>query len=589
MKIEKAKNIPKNLEIISIPDEKDRLFPGLHISTTPARFTRPVYNLQMVQKLTNDAKSLSKEKLNDCIEWISPKEQCFLHIACTPDDFRAGITTHQEIHPRNILSLIASLTPFSDFNQSPRNMYQCQMGKQTMGHPLHSFPNRSDNTCYRIQTPQAAIVRNENLSKYGMDEYPLGTNAVVAVISYTGYDMEDAMIINKSAFERGFKHGSVYKYKTVHLEDHYGRGEADFFRFGNTSFDKSTSHIKRKMIQSLDYDGLPSIGQTLNPSDPLVCILDGIRKKPKIVKLKGVTEKCIVSEVRVIKETKGRASSVGIKLLLNRNPVIGDKFSSRHGQKGVMSRLFPQTDMPFSESGLSPDIIINPHAFPSRMTIGMLIESAAGKAGAMHGTAQDASPFQFSEQYRAVDHFGKQLVKAGYNYCGNETLYSGFTGEPFTAEIFMGIVYYQRLRHMVSDKSQVRSTGPVNNLTRQPIKGRKVHGGIRFGEMERDSLLAHGTSFLLHDRLVECSDYHQTWVCDDCGTLLGVSPVLPTIDAKILTNVGVSSSFESTEKQRVKCQACGSERISEVVIPYVFTYLAHELGAMGIRLTMATK
>eukprot|EP00466_Bigelowiella_natans_P020247 jgi/Bigna1/86206/estExt_fgenesh1_pg.C_80315 len=623
LKIERDELIPFHLEAVIIKDLSDRVFPGIYLATTPARFIRPIYNLKISTSKGGSSSSSSHPTPHDdddddddddmeqdiddnrvnwetyynqreredfasdvllppkaAIEWVGPMEQCFMAIACTEEDFQdGGSFSHQEINPAYMLSLVASLTPFSDFNQSPRNMYQCQMGKQSMGHPLHSFPDRSDNTLYRLQTPQRPIVRNKNLTLYGMDEYPIGCNAVVAVLAYTGYDMEDAMIINKSAYERGFGHGSVYKFKTVDITDHFDRGEESYHHFGNCfpTMNKTNNQKrggKRKLVESLDLDGLPKVGMTVKPGEPLACIIDNLRKRKIIVKLKGVTEKCIVQEVRVLlRNRRNNVSKIGVKLLLNRNPVIGDKFSSRHGQKGVMSRLFPATDMPFSESGMQPDIIINPHAFPSRMTIGMLIESIAGKAGAMHGIDQDATPFQFSESDRAVDYFGEQLAAAGYNYMGNETLYSGFTGEPFTAEIFIGVVYYQRLRHMVSDKSQVRSTGPVNKITRQPIKGRKVHGGIRFGEMERDSLLAHGSSYLLYDRLVEGSDYANCHVCGDCGSILGIS--------KVASAPEMGGNLESSV---IKCRQCGSTNCHKIVMPYVFTYLAAELGAMNIKL-----
>jgi DNA-directed RNA polymerase I subunit RPA2 len=248
----------------------------------------------------------------------------------------------------------------------------------------------------------------------------------------------------------------------------------------------------------------------LTAGDPLCAYIDSTTKVTKAKKFKGL-EDAYVEEVRLIGDDAGKeeVQKVHIKLRIPRPPVIGDKFASRHGQKGVLSQLWPQVDMPFTESGMQPDIIINPHAFPSRMTIGMFVESLAGKAGALFGVAQDCAPFRFNEKDTAVDYFGKQLVRAGYNYHGNEPMYSGITGEEFKADIYIGVVYYQRLRHMVSDKWQVRSTGPVHNLTMQPIGGRKRAGGIRFGEMERDSLLAHGMSFCLQDRLMNCSDYSQ--------------------------------------------------------------------------------
>lgn len=191
---------------------------------------------------------------------------------------------------------------------------------------------------------------------------------------------------------------------------------------------------------------------------------------------------------------------------MQRNPSVGDKFASRAGQKGILSQKWPAEDLPFTETGLIPDIVFNPHGFPSRMTIAMMIETMAGKSGCLHGLVHDATPFRFNEKNTAIDHFGQLLTAGGYNYYGTERLYSGVDGREMTADIFMGVVHYQRLRHMVSDKWQVRSTGPIDNLTHQPVKGRKRGGGVRFGEMERDALIAHGASFLLQDRLLHCSD-----------------------------------------------------------------------------------
>jgi DNA-directed RNA polymerase I subunit RPA2 len=299
---------------------------------------------------------------------------------------------------------------------------------------------------------------------------------------------------------------------------------------------------------------------------------------------------------------------VAIKLRYNRNPVVGDKFASRHGQKGVLSYLWPQVDMPFTDSGMVPDVIINPHAFPSRMTIGMLVESMAGKAGACHGSYHDSTPFRFGEQQRAVDYFGEQLRAAGYAYHGTETMYSGVTGEPLHCDIYLGVVYYQRLRHMVSDKSQVRSTGPMNQLTRQPVKGRKKGGGIRFGEMERDSLLAHGAAFTLHDRLHNSSDRHTALVCRQCGSLLaphslpaaatqvslvsggaGGDGVSRTIVAPIASGVPAMDAATRMNRNRRAplCRVCGhGDAVVPVPMPYVFRYLAVELAAMNIKIAL---
>lgn len=251
--------------------------------------------------------------------------------------------------------------------------------------------------------------------------------------------------------------------------------------------------------------------------------------------------------------------------------MIGDKFASRHGQKGVCSQLWPVENMPFTESGMTPDIIFNPHGFPSRMTIGMMIESMAGKSATLHGFVHDATPFKFSENQPASEHFGELLKKAGYNYYGTERMYSGVDGREMEADIFFGVVYYQRLRHMVADKYQVRTTGPVDTLTHQPVKGRKRAGGIRFGEMERDSLLAHGSSFLLQDRLFNCSDRSLAYVCRKCGSVL--SPLIEKPDGDVV--------------RKWVCPACQTgDFVDTISMPYVFRYLAAELAGinMGIKL-----
>jgi len=417
-------------------------------------------------------------------------------------------------------------------------MYQCQMGKQTMGSPAHSLPHRTDNKLYRIQNPQAPLVQTARHGEFKMDDYPNGTNAVVAVLSYTGFDMEDAMILNKSSYERGFGHASVYKTKIVDLKEEAERtgSKEARLRFSNTKL--APPRVKRDGSEgetvidgSLGPDGLPYVGQWVEEGDALYSYVDELTGKEKVGRHKEM-EKACVQNVRLLgaeggftkggKSKKDALQRLSVTLRIPRNPVIGDKFSSRHGQKGVMSILWPQADMPFSESGISPDCIINPHAFPSRMTIGMLIESMAGKAGALHGRFQDATPFSYHESkgQLAVDQFGEQLQAAGYSYYGSEPLYSGVTGQVMHADLYIGVVFYQRLRHMVSDKAQVRATGAVNQLTRQPIKGRKKGGGIRLGEMERDALLSHGASYLLHDRLMACSDTHIAHVCRRCGGVL---------------------------------------------------------------------
>ena len=507
-----------------------------------------------------------------------------------------------------------------------------------MGTPIHSWPRRADNKLFRLQTPQAPLVQSDAQAAFGFDEYPNGANAVVAVIAYTGYDMEDACIISKSSFERGFGHASVYKTFVVDLVA--DRPAADAHRY---AFDNTYKHREQPVralrnldpdappsgaapagnaptrpgdlvAATLDADGLPSPGTLLSKDDAFYVVFDATTCTHVITRHKDA-EPAYVDEVRVLPaEGAGRGKGgssgapvagaiqrVSITLRDNRNPIVGDKFSSRHGQKGVLSYLWPTVDMPFSDGGMTPDIIINPHAFPSRMTIGMLVESMAGKAGALGGAFQDASPFRFNESTSVVDYFGEQLRSAGYAHYGAETMYSGVTGEPLSVDIYLGVVYYQRLRHMVSDKAQVRATGKVNNLTRQPVKGRKKHGGIRFGEMERDSLLAHGASFLLHDRLMNCSDRHVALVCTRCGSLLsaisrpaGVTETFLGVPGRSESALALVSTGEGGRIQRSRrsphCLVCGTgEDVVPVAVPYVFRYLANELAGMNIRVELSLR
>ncbi|QBM86798.1 DNA-directed RNA polymerase I subunit RPA2 [Metschnikowia aff. pulcherrima] len=575
-KVEGGHGLPLDLEIGYVPPSSKGQYPGLYIFGGHSRMMRPTKYLP-----------LGKEDI------VGPFEQVYMDIAVTPQEIEKGVHTHVEWAPTNILSILANLTPFSDFNQSPRNMYQCQMGKQTMGTPGVALAHRSDNKLYRLQSGQTPIVKANLYDEYGMDNFPNGTNAVVAVISYTGYDMDDAMIINKSADERGFGYGTVYKVEKVDLAMDRRRGDpiTQHFGFGPDEWPESWK-------EKLDDDGLPLIGVKVEEGDPIVAYYDETLGRTK-VKTYHSSEAAYIEEVKLLGDDTAdqEAQNLTIKFRVTRQPLIGDKFSSRHGQKGVCSRKWPTVDMPFSESGIQPDVIINPHAFPSRMTIGMFVESLAGKAGALHGMAHDATPWTFSESDTPADYFGEQLKIAGYNYHGNEPMYSGATGEELRVDIYIGVVYYQRLRHMVNDKFQVRSTGPVTSLTMQPVKGRKKNGGIRVGEMERDALIGHGTSYLLQDRLLNSSDYAQTPICRSCGSMLNTQMSVPRIGSIASVRCrGCSDKLEAYVKKGIYVNEAdiwvdghgvkfvGGDDTTTIAIPFVLKYLDSELAAMGIKM-----
>ncbi|XP_062174950.1 DNA-directed RNA polymerase I subunit 2 [Alnus glutinosa] len=576
-KLSATSKIPGDLEVGYVPLSYGGAYPGLYLFTSPGRFVRPVRNI-----------SIHLEK-SENIELIGPFEQVFMEISC-PDGKDGGRrnaspATHEEIHPTGMLSVVANLTPWSDHNQSPRNMYQCQMAKQTMAFSSQAINFRADQKLYHLQTPQSPIVRTSAYTRYGIDEYPTGTNAIVAVLAYTGYDMEDAMILNKSSVERGMCHGQIYQTETIDLSNQSNRSERSQRIFRRSNVDKS-------MHSLIDSDGLPYVGQMIRPNEPYCCIYDEVTSSTKTNRRKG-SEPVIVDYVAVDVKNEKRLQKVNIRFRHPRNPIIGDKFSSRHGQKGVCSQLWPDIDMPFSGvSGMRPDLIINPHAFPSRMTIAMLLESVAAKGGSLKGKFVDATPFASSvkktdgetgsKPISLVEELGEMLKEKGFNYHGLEVLYSGVYGTELTCEIFIGPVYYQRLRHMVSDKFQVRSTGTVDQITRQPIKGRKFGGGIRFGEMERDSLLAHGAAYLLHDRLHTCSDYHIADVCSVCKSILTTS-FLPQ-QKRAVREIGGLPPVRAPKK--VTCLSCQtSQGMEKVPMPYVLRYLAAELAAMNIKMT----
>ncbi|ROT40098.1 DNA-directed RNA polymerase I subunit RPA2 [Sodiomyces alkalinus F11] len=591
-KVEGTHGVAVHLEIGYVPPSHGGSYPGIYLASKPARMVRPVKYLPLQRE-----------------DFVGPHEQPYMSIAVVEEEIVSGESTHVEFAPTNMLSILANMTPFSDFNQSPRNMYQCQMGKQTMGTPATALRYRTDNKLYRLQTGQTPIVRSPLHNTYGFDNFPNGTNAIVAVISYTGYDMDDAMIINKSADERGFGHGTIYKTKVISLKEESRSRTAKqvtkLFGFAPGGL------VKGYHRGLLDEDGLPFVGRMVQEGD-VVCAWHTVSAEfdGKLSNLDGRThfekykdsEQAFIEEVRLIGNENGTepAQTVSIKFRVPRSPVIGDKFSSRHGQKGVCSQKWPAVDLPFSESGIQPDVIINPHAFPSRMTIGMFVESLAGKAGALHGLAQDSTPFKFNEEDTAADYFGHQLMKAGYNFHGNEPMYSGITGEEFAADIYIGVVYYQRLRHMVNDKYQVRTTGPIVPTTGQPIKGRKRGGGVRVGEMERDALLAHGTAFLLQDRLLNCSDYTRTWICRSCGSFLSVQPTVSPFVGK-RKQVGTvrcrncARRLDSLELESNKSEGeiwedgqgnqwVGGDNTTIVVVPGALKFLDVELAAMGVKL-----
>ncbi|KAJ3073113.1 DNA-directed RNA polymerase III core subunit ret1 [Podochytrium sp. JEL0797] len=470
-------------------------------------------------------------------------------------------TTHLEIAPFTILGAVAGLIPYPHHNQSPRNTYQCAMGKQAMGTIAYNQLNRIDTLLYFLCYPQQPMVKTKTIELIGFDKVPAGQNATVAVMSYSGYDIEDALVLNKASLDRGFGRCQVYrKYATM------------IKSYPNRTFDRlmMPPNPATHKYEALDVDGLAEVGEKLykdqvliNKQSPMETRTlsggeDGVgagdptavpyKNTPMSHKYPGTS---VVDSVMLTTNEEDQFL-VKVRVRQTRRPELGDKFSSRHGQKGTVGLIVNQEDMPFNDMGTCPDIIMNPHGFPSRMTVGKMIELLAGKAGVLKGELQYGTCFGGSK----VEDMSRILVENGFNYSGKDYVTSGITGEPLQAYIFFGPVYYQKLKHMVMDKMHARASGPRANMTRQPTEGRSRDGGLRVGEMERDCLIGHGTSSLLIERLLISSDIYDAEVCETCGIIGGYQGY---------------------------CQYCKSQAgIVKITVPYACKLLFQELISMNV-------
>lgn len=478
-------------------------------------------------------------------------------------------TTHIEIEPFTILGVIAGLIPYPHHNQSPRNTYQCAMGKQAMGNVAYNQLSRMDSLLYLLVYPQRPLLTTRTIELVGYDKLGAGQNATVAVMSYSGYDIEDAIVMNKSSLDRGFGRSIVIK-KFPAINQKYENGTSDrIIRPQREGRDA-------ERMQILDDDGLPAPGEIIRPHDIYINKQSPINTKdnfaspadlpdefykPSILTYKGPEGETAVVD-RVALFSKNNNLCVKVMIRHTRRPEVGDKFSSRHGQKGVCGTIIQQEDLPFSERGICPDLIMNPHGFPSRMTVGKMIELIGSKAGVCNGKFHYGSAFgEPSGHADTVEAISETLVKHGFSYNGKDFLYSGILGEPLQAYIFMGPIYYQRLKHMVLDKMHARGSGPRVMLTRQPTEGRGRNGGLRVGEMERDCLIAYGTSMLIYERLMLSSDPFEVQVCQKCG-LLGY------YNHKLKTSV---------------CSTCKTgENVSNLKLPYACKLLFQELQSMNV-------
>ena len=508
-------------------------------------------------------------KGNNLIEYIDPGETESAYIAMLQEDVirRPGDSyTHAEIHPSTALGTLASNIPFPDHNQSPRNSYQAAMGKQAMGMYAMNFRDRYDALAHLLCYPQVPFVSPFMSRFYGAQAMPSGQNIVVAIMTYTGYNQEDSIMINRASLERGLFRSIFYRTYKDEERKNQSSGEEERFVRPDPAM---TKQMKNANYDKLDESGFVPENTFVNMDDILIGKYVPLRVPTGMVIPAGAKRFRDVSRTirnnetgwvdKIFKNRNGEGYSFAkVRVRQDRIPEIGDKFSSRHGQKGTCGMILDPEDMPTTKDGMVPDIIINPHAIPSRMTIAQLLETLLGKVGREIGALGDGSPFNTVTLEGLTKIMRDDL---GLEPAGNELLYNGFTGRQMETSIFMGPCFYQRLRHCSVDKMHSRSSGPLVMLTRQPAEGRAREGGLRFGEMERDCVVAHGMSEFTKERFMECSDLFRCWSCQDCGLIAIVNP-----------------------KEGIwNCKGCGnSTKFSAIEIPYAYKLLLQELETMCI-------
>ena len=526
---------------------------------------RALLTREHLEKMTKRLASWLDLVRGGVIELVDANEEENCVIAL--DEKRTRRHTHLEIFPPAILGAGASIIPYPEHNQSPRNTYESAMAKQSLG---FSTPMMNTSTYVRqhfMLYPQTPIVNTKAMNLLGLEDRPAGQNCIVAVLPFDGYNIEDAIVLSKASVDRGLARTFFYRIYDAEAKQYPG-GTADKFELPDPD-DNIRGYKSERSYRLLEEDGVISAEASVAGGDVLIGktspprFLEEFREYDQAGPYRRDTSTSVrPSETGLVDTVVMTQSNEGgkmykIRVRDMRVPEIGDKFAARHGQKGILGILAKNEDLPYTAEGVTPDILINPHAFPSRMTVGMFMESITGKAAALRGSQFDGSAFvgeKMGEVRKAMD-------AAGFKYSGKEVMYDGRTGRPFPVEVFIGVVYYQKLHHMVSDKIHARARGQVQMLTKQPTEGRARGGGLRFGEMERDCLIAYGASMILKDRLLDESDRSDIFVCERCGLI----------------------AYHDLKQRKYVCRVCGDKaKVSSVSVAYAFKLLLQEMQSLNV-------
>lgn len=547
----------------------------VNINTDSGRVRKPYIIVENGQsKFTSDIAEKLRSKEIDfgylirhgIIEYLDAEEEENALVAFKESDITPE-TTHLEVDLTSIFGFTINTVPYAEHNSVGRHQPLANFAKQSEGLYATNFNLRFDSRAYVLFYPQAPIVTTSVYRAAHMETHPSGQNFVVALTTYYGYNTKDAVVLNKAAVDRGL--GRSMFYRTYSDEERrYPGGQKDVFKIPPPT---AEGYLGEHAYSKLSDDGIIEPETRVDEEDVLMGKVAPPRFLEESVGAGGLEEKIrddsttlkaggsgVVDSV-IFTESTGATKVVKVRIRSLKIPEKGDKFASRQGQKGIAAYVVPQEDMPFNEYGIVPDLILNPHGIPGRLTFGHLLEELSGKAGALSGKRLDGTIFSEKGSDR-IEEYGKILEQYGFDRFGNETLYDGITGAKFKAEIFNGVVYYNRLYHMVSTKLQVRSRGPVQILTHQPTEGKARQGGLRFGEMERDVLVGYGASLLLKERLLDQSDKTTVLICKDCG------------------NIG----YYDYIKRTMICPICGGSNLVDTEISYAFKLLLDEIKSMHI-------